>query len=183
MTLEISRIWFEEQLQRLTDGAKRMAELNSLPWRFPGKRGPSKPRAKIGQWSVGGLQLQAPAGLQHLALDARKIATNDDDKLLLFRAGTGFALQPWELRRVEYLALKLTARTSLPAGPEAAQVYQNDFEAVEGDVDTGRKSEPAVGELRGGVSPSAGRGSVLVRSSRRQEAREMATPARNSGGE
>jgi len=43
-------------------------------------------------------------------------------------------------------------------------------------VNTGQKSEPAA-ETLGKVSP-AGRGSGLVKSSRRQEAREMATPAR-----
>ena len=43
-------------------------------------------------------------------------------------------------------------------------------------MNTGQKSEPAA-ETLGKVSP-AGRGSGLVKSSRRQEAREMATPAR-----
>ena len=100
------------------------------------------------------------AGRRRLAELNLQIGTDPatEYKQLLKRSRAGEPLKDWQLRRIEYLARK-----------------------VEGDVNTGRKSEPAVGELRGGVSPAAGRGSVLVKSSRRQEAREMATPARLEG--
>lgn len=145
MTLESSRIWFEQQLQQqrahLADGAARLAELDRL-MRRRGQRGPAKPRAPIGRWQVGGLKVRAPAGIQRLALEARRVAQNHDDQLLLFRAGTGFALGPWELRRVEYLAVKLTARANVFKGAEDdgynnGEKQSRDWEGTEGEVRSG----------------------------------------------
>jgi hypothetical protein len=91
MTLELSRIWFQEQLGRLADGARRLTELNSLRWRFPGKRGPERRPAP------------APAGIRRLASEIR---ASPEDVALIDRAIAGEALRAWELRRVEYLAVK-----------------------------------------------------------------------------
>ena len=87
----------------LHTGERRLAELNALPWRFPGKRGPTKPPAP------------APPGIRALAVAVVAFSARvrkRADRELLYRAARGERLRPWERRRVEYLAVRATAHSS-----------------------------------------------------------------------
>lgn len=95
----ISSPWFgheaEQEQQYLNAGRRRLEELSRMHWRFPGKRGPTRPPAT------------PDTELRRRAEALKKLHLPPEDLELAERAARGVRLRQCHLRRVEYLVERM----------------------------------------------------------------------------